>query len=36
MKREGNMLEWWAWADQGMEIGNVASCARIYGIGSLA
>lgn len=36
MKREGNMLEWWAWADQGMEIGNVASCARIYGIGGLA
>lgn len=35
MKREGNMLEWWAWADQGTEIGNVASVARITGISSL-
>lgn len=35
MKREGNMLEWWAWADQGMEIGNVASVAQITGISSL-
>jgi hypothetical protein len=35
MKRESNMLEWWAWADQGMEIGNVASVAQVTGISSL-
>lgn len=35
MKREGNMLEWWAWADQGTEIGNVSSVSKITGISSL-
>ena len=25
MKREGNILEWWDWADQGCELGNVSS-----------
>lgn len=29
MKREGNMLEWYAWADQGTEIGNVSSVGKI-------
>lgn len=35
MKRETNMLEWWAWADQGCEIGNVSSVSKITGISSL-
>jgi hypothetical protein len=35
MKREGNMLEWWAWADQGTEIGNISSVSKITGISSL-
>lgn len=25
MKREGNILEWYSWADQGIEIGNCSS-----------
>ena len=29
MKREGNMLEWWAWQDQGIEIGNINGLVRI-------
>lgn len=29
MKRESNILEWWSWADQGTEIGNVSSVAKI-------
>lgn len=29
MKREGNMIEWYDWADQGMEIGNIFSCSVI-------
>lgn len=35
MKREGNMLEWWAWADQGMEVGNISSVAKLTGVASL-
>jgi hypothetical protein len=35
MKREANILEWYSWADQGMEIGNVASVAKVTGIASL-
>lgn len=29
MKREGNMLEWWSWMDQGCEIGNAKSVGQI-------
>ena len=29
MKREGNMLEWYSWADQGCEIGNILSVSLI-------
>lgn len=29
MKRESNLLEWWSWADQGLEIGNISSAAKI-------
>ena len=29
MKREGNQLEWWAWMDQGVEIGNIKSIFRL-------
>ena len=29
MKREGNMLEWYSWADQGTEIGNIFSTSVI-------
>lgn len=35
MKREANILEWYSWADQGTEIGNVASVAKVTGIASL-
>jgi hypothetical protein len=35
MKREANILEWYSWADQGAEIGNVASVAKVTGIASL-
>ena len=36
MKREGNILEWWDWADQGFEIGNVSSCGVITCTGVVA
>ena len=29
MERKGNMLEWWAWQDQGIEIGNINSVVRV-------
>ena len=35
MDRKGNMLEWYSWGNQGMEIGNVSSVAKITGIASL-
>lgn len=35
MDRKGNMLEWYSWTNQGMEIGNISSVAKIAGIDSL-
>lgn len=35
MKRTGNMLEWYQWTDQGLEIGNISSVAMIKGVSSL-
>lgn len=36
MKREGNILEWWAWADQGAEVGNMNSVGIITASGVTA
>ena len=35
MDRKGNMLEWYSWTNQGMEVGNVSSVSKITGIASL-
>jgi hypothetical protein len=35
MDRKGNMLEWYSWTNQGIEIGNVSSVSVITGIASL-
>ena len=35
MDRKGNMLKWYSWTNQGMEIGNVSSVSKISGIDEL-
>jgi hypothetical protein len=35
MDRKGNMLEWYSWTNQGIEVGNVSSVSKITGIASL-